>query len=66
MIWDGFPVPHHIFPGNTADVNTLRVELKSLRQCFSIRLAIVVADRGVVSEDVVEELERAFLWLCSQ
>jgi hypothetical protein len=63
---DGFPVAHHVFRSGTADVNAFWVVLKDRRQRFSIRRVIVVADWGVVSEDVVEELERAFLWLCFQ
>jgi len=59
MTGDGFPVAHHVFPGNTADINAFRVALDDLRQRFPIRRVVVVADRGVVSEELMEELEQA-------
>jgi transposase len=58
MTGDGFPVAHHIFPGNTADITAFRAAIKDLKQRFSIRRVIIVADRGMVSEDLMEELER--------
>ena len=58
MTGDGFPVAHHIFPGNTADINAFRAAIKDLRQRFSIRRVVMVADRGMVSEEIMEELER--------
>lgn len=59
MTGDGFPVAHHVFPGNTADINAFRAALHDLRQRFPIRRVIVVADRGVASEGIMEELEQA-------
>ncbi|MFQ5875763.1 MAG: IS1634 family transposase, partial [Dehalococcoidia bacterium] len=59
MTGDGFPVAHHIFPGNTADINAFRSALHSLRRRFPIQRVVIVADRGVVSEGVMEELEKA-------
>jgi len=56
---DGFPVAHHVFPGNTADINAFRAGIKDLRQRFLIRRVVIVADRGVVSGEVIEELEQA-------
>jgi len=58
MTGDGFPVAHRVFPGNTADINAFQVALKDLRQRFPIRRVIVVADRGMVSEAVIEGLEK--------
>jgi transposase len=57
MTGDGFPVAHHVFPGNTADVHAFRAAINDLRQRFSIRRVVIVADRGMVSEEMVEELE---------
>jgi transposase len=59
MTGDGFPVAHHVFPGNTADINAFRAALGDLRRRFPIRRVIIVADRGVVSGDVIEEMEQA-------
>jgi IS5 family transposase len=55
---DGFPVAHHVFPGNTADINAFRVALADLRRRFPIRRVVIVADRGVVSEEIIEDLEQ--------
>jgi len=54
---DGFPIAHHVFPGNTADITAFRAAIKDLRQRFPIRRVVIVADRGVVSEGLMEELE---------
>jgi transposase len=59
MTGDGFPVAHHVFPGNTADINAFRAALGDLRRRFPIRRVVIVADRGAVSEEVIEELEQA-------
>jgi len=58
MTGDGFPVAHHVFPGNTADINAFRAAIQSLRQRFPIQRVVIVADRGVVSEEIMEELEK--------
>lgn len=58
MTSDGFPVAHHVFPGNTADITAFRAALNDLRQRFCIRRVVIVADRGVVSEEIMEELEK--------
>jgi hypothetical protein len=58
MTGDGFPVAHHVFPGNTADSSAFRMALQDLWRRFRIRRVIIVADRGVVSEEVMEEMEK--------
>jgi len=55
---DGFPVAHHVFPGNTADISAFRVALADLRRRFPIRRVVIIADRGVVSGGLIEELEQ--------
>jgi transposase len=56
MTRDGFPVAHHVFPGNTADISAFRSALKDLKERFYLRRVVIVADRGVVSEELIEEL----------
>ena len=58
MTRDGFPVAHHVFPGNTADINAFKSAIKDLKQRFNIQRVIIVADRGCVSDDLIEELEK--------
>ncbi len=58
MTGDGFPIAHQVFPGNTADINAFRAALEDLRRRFPIRRVVIVADRGVVSEALIEEMEQ--------
>ena len=54
---DGMPVAHHVFPGNTADLATFRSVSGDLKRRFPLRRMVIVADHGVVSEPLIEELE---------
>jgi len=54
---DGRPICCELWPGNTADVTTLLAVVDRLRMRFGIRQACVVADRGMISDAVVQELE---------
>ena len=53
---DGIPIAHHVFAGNTADVSTLPGVLDDLAARFGVGRVCVVADRGLISADNVEEL----------
>ena len=54
---DGRPICCELWPGNTADVTTLLAVVDRLRMRFGIRQACIVADRGMISDAVVQELE---------
>jgi Transposase DDE domain len=54
---EGRPICCELWPGNTADVTTLLAVVDRLRQRFRIRKACIVADRGMISKAVVQELE---------
>ena len=47
---NGSPIGYHLFPGNTAEVNTLLQCIKKWREEFQIANTIVVADRAMLSE----------------
>ena len=53
----GFPLCCEIWPGNTADVNTLLPVADRLRKRFGVEKMCVVADRGMISQDTVEAME---------
>jgi transposase len=54
---DGMPIYHEVFDGNTAEVSTLKPTLvKVLARYPHIRRLIVVADRGLLSVDNLEQL----------
>lgn len=54
---DGFPIACEIWPGNTADVTTLKPIIEALRQRFAIDKVVLVCDRGMVSAANLEALE---------
>lgn len=54
----GRPISCPMWPGNTADVKTIIPLIERLRDRFGVRDIVMVADRGMVSKETVEELER--------
>ena len=55
---EGFPIAHHVFPGNTTDISAFKAAIKDLKQRFNLRRVIIVADRGCVTDDLMAELEK--------
>jgi transposase len=55
---NGFPIAHHVFPGNTAEKTTLQKVLTDLQRRFGLRHVMVVSDRGLVSPENLEFLCR--------
>ncbi len=54
----GRPICCEMWPGNTADVKTLIPVAERLCQRFGIQQFCIVADRGMISNETVAELER--------
>jgi transposase len=54
---DGIPLAHHVWPGNTAEVSTLQSALADILERFPIQRIIVVADRGLLSMETLEQLK---------
>jgi transposase len=54
---DGIPIAHHVFCGNTADVSTLPMVMADYQKRFGTGRIALVADRGLISEDNVAEVE---------
>jgi len=54
---NGRPVCCEILPGNTADVALLMPVVDRLRERFGIKNACIVADRGMISSNTIQELE---------
>lgn len=52
----GWPLAHHIFPGNRRDATTVRTILDDLQQHFGLRRVIFVGDRGMVTSANVQLL----------
>lgn len=57
----GRPVCCEMWPGNTTDVKSLVPIVQRLRRCFGVRDVCVVADRGMISKQTVQQLSGAGL-----
>jgi transposase len=51
------PVCCEMWPGNTADVKSLIPIVERLRRRFGIQRVCIVADRGMISQETIAELE---------
>ena len=54
----GRPICCELWPGNTADVTTLIPVVDRLWRKFRIRQVCIVADRGMISRDTINDLEQ--------
>ncbi len=55
----GRPICCEMWPGNVTDVTTLLCVVNQLKERFHIVRVCVVADRGMISNDTIAELEKA-------
>jgi hypothetical protein len=55
---DGRPICCELWPGNTTDVTTLIPIVDRLWRRFRIRQICIVADRGMISQDTINDLEQ--------
>jgi Transposase DDE domain len=55
---DGRPICCELWPGNTADVTTLIPIVDGLYQRFGIVKVCIVADRGMISQETLADLEQ--------
>ena len=51
------PIASFLMPGNTADVTLLLPVVRRLRERFGIAQTCIVADRGMISADIIAALE---------
>jgi transposase len=61
MTREGLPLCHYVFPGETPDKVTLEEVITDLKKRFPIRRCVVVADRGLLTEENLEVLSEADL-----
>lgn len=54
---DGLPIGHEVLPGNTPDINTVKDAMEKLKTRYSIGRCIFVGDRGMVSQEKLDELK---------
>jgi hypothetical protein len=55
---EGNPLCSEMLPGNTTDVTTLVPIAKRLKERFGIERICIVADRGMISEETIADLEK--------
>jgi len=58
----GFPLFCEMWPGNTADVKSLLPVADRLKKRFGVEKICVVADRGMISQDTIEQMEAKGFW----
>lgn len=51
VLANGWPIAHHIFPGNTTDTKTFQSVVSDIENRFGLRRVLVVGDRGMVSSE---------------
>jgi hypothetical protein len=56
---DGIPIAHHVFAGDTNDATTLKGVLEDLTRRFAVGRICVVADRGLITDDNINQVEQA-------
>ena len=54
---EGRPLCCELWPGNVTDVKTLIPVVDRLQQRFRIRSICIVADRGMISQDTIAQLQ---------
>jgi len=54
---DGTPICSELWPGNVADVTSLLPIIRRLRSRFGIRQVCIVADRGMISDQTIAQIE---------
>ena len=55
---EGRPICCELWPGNVTDVKTLVPVVERLKKRFGISSLCIVADRGMISKAVIEQLEK--------
>jgi transposase len=53
---NGWPIAHHVFPGNEPDARTVKGVVKDLEKRFGLRRVVFVGDRGMVTTDNIRWL----------
>jgi len=61
MTKDGIPIAHEVFPGSNPDVFSFRNIISIVKQKYNVGKVILIADRGMVSEDNLIHLEQSNL-----
>jgi hypothetical protein len=55
---EGLPIAHEVHPGNTAEAKTLLPMIRDLLARYPLKRVVLVADRGLLSVNNLEELKQ--------
>jgi transposase len=55
--YEGYPIKHYVFDGNTTDGTTVKAVLKDLKDGYHLKETVFVGDRGMISKLNAAELE---------
>ena len=58
IMCNGFPIGHEVFEGNRVDKKTVKEILDKIKGQYKIDRCIFVGDRGLISKENLEELEK--------
>lgn len=61
MTSSGIPIAHEVFPGNQPDVFSFSDIIQVVKKKYHLRQVVLIADRGMVSEENLQALENAGL-----
>lgn len=64
MTSSGIPIAHEVFQGNTADVTSFATIIKTVKEKYKLEKVVLVADRGMVSEEnllILEEMKLGYI-----
>jgi transposase len=56
--YEGYPIKHYVFSGDTTDVTTVKQVLLDLKQNYHLEETVFVGDRGMISRLNIGELEQ--------
>ena len=63
---EGLPIAHEVHPGNIAEAKTLLPMIKSLLARYPLKRVVLVADRGLLSVNNLDELAKLQATLAAQ
>ncbi|MFN9448034.1 MAG: IS1634 family transposase [Rubrivivax sp.] len=63
---DGLPIAYDVHAGNTAEAPTLLPMIRSLLKRWPLKRVVLVADRGLLSLNNLQEIEKLQAELCAQ
>ena len=55
--WEGYPIKHYVFDGNTKDESTVSDVIKDLKKIYNIEETTFVGDRGMITKLNLQQIQ---------